>query len=82
MPCFAECVSVDNQRDIFGRVRHNSHREDRGGVGSFNIETRSLEVRDFKAPTEGVGVVTQMYEILYRHFSEWGDVEDIRYYPN
>lgn len=45
-------------------------------------ETRSLEVRDFKAPTEGVGVVTQMYEILFRHFSEWGDIEDIKFYPN
>lgn len=75
-------MTIDNSRDIFGRQRHDKHREDRGGVGSFMHETRSIEVKDFKAPTEGIGLVTQMYEILYRHFSEWGDIEDIRYLPN
>ncbi|KAL4477410.1 hypothetical protein ABPG74_002560 [Tetrahymena malaccensis] len=82
VPSLAECMTIDNSRDVFGRQRHDKHREDRGGVGSFMYETRSIEIKDFKAPTEGIGVITQMYEILYRHFSEWGDIEDIKYLPN
>ena len=43
-------MAIDNSRDIFGRARHSSHREDRGGIGSFMNDTKSLEVNDFKCP--------------------------------
>lgn len=39
-------------------------------------ETRVLEVQDFKIP-EGADPIGQMYEILWRHFSIWGMIEDI-----
>ncbi|EGR27983.1 hypothetical protein IMG5_185660 [Ichthyophthirius multifiliis] len=54
VPSFSECLTIDNSRDVFGRARHSQHREDRGGVGSFLQDTRSLEVNDFKCPPEGV----------------------------
>lgn len=51
------------------------------GVGSFSKETRAIYVSDFRIPNNDNGV-TQMYEVLLRHFSMWGEVEDINILPN
>ncbi len=81
VPSRAECQLVDNSRDIFGRPRFATHRDDRGGVGSFMCETRTLEVSDFKIPSSS-DPLAQMYEILWRHFSVWGIIEDINVNQN
>lgn len=41
------------------------------GVGSFAKETKAIYVSDYKLPNNENGV-TQMYEIILRHFSLWG----------
>jgi len=46
-----ECQQIDSSRDIFGRARFQSHREDMSGVGSFMHETRTLLVKEFRMPT-------------------------------
>lgn len=47
------------------------------GVGSFLKESRTLYVTDFKI-LQGTGDNNaEMYEILFRHFGLWGDIEDI-----
>jgi hypothetical protein len=51
------------------------------GVGSFAKETRAIYVSDYKLPNNNNGV-TQLYEILLRHFSLWGEVEDINILPH
>lgn len=96
VPSLQECQTVDHTRDIFGRARHASHREDMAGVGSFMNETRTLMVTEFKIVNSSGSSslnsnqlqggtedgLTQMYETLYRHFQEWGELEDIKLLPN
>jgi hypothetical protein len=39
-------ANEDNLRDVFGRARHATHKEDNTGIGSFNKECRTLLVTD------------------------------------
>jgi hypothetical protein len=43
------------------------------GVGSFAKETKAIYVSDYRLPNSNNGV-TQLYEVLLRHFSLWGEV--------
>jgi hypothetical protein len=36
----------DNLRDVFGRARHATHKEDHTGIGSFNKECRTLLITE------------------------------------
>lgn len=47
------------------------------GIGSFLKESRTLYVTDFKILQGSGDNNAEMYEILFRHFSLWGDIEDI-----
>ena len=80
IPTLEECQQIDQVRDIFGRARFAEHREDMEGVGAFLKECRTLYVTDFRMPN-GNDPIGQMYEILWRHFSPWGDIEDINVHP-
>lgn len=80
IPTYEECTHIDQVRDVFGRTRHASHRDDMAGVGSFMKECRTLLVSDYKMPN-GNDPLKQMYEILFRHFSAWGEVENININP-
>ena len=51
------------------------------GVGSFAKETKAIYVSDYRLPSNENGV-TQMYEILLRHFTLLGDLEDINILPH
>ena len=51
------------------------------GVGSFAKETKALFVSEYRLPYGEQGV-TQMYEVLLRHFSMWGEVEDVNILPH
>jgi len=80
IPTFEECDQIDQAKDIFGRPRFSTHREDMDGIGSFLKDTRTIGVTDFKMPG-GNDPIASMYEILWRHFSPWGDIEDINLHP-
>ena len=80
-PTMQECLHVEQSRDIFGRARFANLREDMGGVGSFLKECRTLYICDFRLPSTGNDPQSQMYEILWRHFSVWGEIEDINLIP-
>ena len=80
IPTYEECSQIDQAKDIFGRPRYSTHREDMDGIGTFLKDTRTLHVTDFKMPT-GNDPIASMYEILWRHFSPWGDIEDINLHP-
>ncbi|EKE41788.1 hypothetical protein ENUP19_0139G0007 [Entamoeba nuttalli] len=64
-------------KDIFGRERHLTERDDMGGIGRFSKENRTLYVSGFK----GNLPPQQIEEILRRHFGEWGELEYIRVLP-
>jgi Torus domain len=80
MPSLADCNRIAPIKDIFGRSRHANHREDMGGIGCFQKECRTLYVGDLKIPP-GEDPVEQLNEMLWRHFSLWGRVEDITLIP-
>lgn len=57
--------------DCFGRDRFSDYRDDMGGVGSFLRQNRTLYIGR-------VNIRDDMEEIVYRHFSEWGEIDRIR----
>ena len=45
VPNHDDCeVERDNLRDVFGRSRHATHKENHEGVGSFNKECRTIYI--------------------------------------
>jgi len=50
------------------------------GTGTFLKESKTLCVKDFRMP-EGNDPLVSMYEILWRHFSPFGEIEDINIQP-
>ena len=68
-------AKLDVTRDCFGRERHEDVREDQSGVGSFSADSetaRTLYVGGMASPRSSI------HETVYRHFSEWGKVENVR----
>mgnify|MGYP001806626794 CR=1 FL=1 len=49
-----EQANSDNLRDVFGRSRHATHKEDNSGIGSFNKECRTLMITDIQLPSDSV----------------------------
>lgn len=50
------------------------------GIGNYMKESRTLKVKDFCVPTEKE-IVLAGYEMLLRHFSCWGEIEDLYFLP-
>lgn len=57
--------------DVFGRERHDEHRDDFGGVGSMRSDSRTLFVGRIQ-PTP------DMQTIVEKHFRAWGDIDLIK----
>jgi hypothetical protein len=79
IPSLKECEAVIQSQDIFGRSRHARFRDDMQGIGSFMNETRTLYISDFNMP-HGDQAVSIMYEILWRYFNVFGEIEVIFLY--
>mmetsp|Transcript_24081 Transcript_24081/g.54034 ORF Transcript_24081/g.54034 Transcript_24081/m.54034 type:complete len:488 (+) Transcript_24081:71-1534(+) len=69
---------LDMLHDIFGRDRHASDRDDMRGTGNFNKNNRTLYVGGLKI-LHGTDAA---HKSLLRHFSEWGEIEQLRIIPN
>ena len=82
VPSLEECLKVDHNKDVFGRVRFSSHRRDNAGIGSFLKETRTLKVSEFCVPVGCPNSTEATYEMLWRHFGQWGTIEDIFLVPS
>lgn len=65
-------------RDIFGRERHNSDKQDMRGTGNFNKESRTLYIGGLNLRRG----TAEAFKTLLRHLSEWGEVEQLRLIPN
>ena len=75
IPTPEDDARCDELFDCFGRQRHNKHRDDMSGVGSFMKPCRTLYI---------AGIVKQKYEpqktleeALWKHFGEWGEIENV-----
>ena len=51
VPSIEDSQAVDQTKDIFGRARFSSFREDMKGVGSFAKETKALYISDYRLPS-------------------------------
>lgn len=61
-------------RDCFCRERHKDVRDDQSGVGSFTADdetSRTLYVG-------GISKTPNMHSVVYKHFKEWGDIDNVR----
>ena len=79
VPNHEDCTHEnDNIRDIFGRARHASHKNDMTGIGSFNKECRTVYITGVQMTMSG-GLNPQKAatQKLYSIFSPWGEIEDI-----
>lgn len=66
--------NLDTMKDCFGRERHDDVRDDQSGVGSFTADdetSRTLYVG-------GISKSPSMHSVVYKHFQEWGDIDNIR----
>jgi hypothetical protein len=59
--------------DIFGRERHRTDRDDMGGIGSFERNSRTLYLGGLRI-TSG----SNTEDIVRKHFGEFGTIEFIR----
>jgi len=72
-PTIGDQMRLPKSKDCFGRDRHATHRDDMSGVGNFMQDTKTLYVGRIKPLPHD-----ENYEMVYRHFSEWGDLEECR----
>ena len=67
--------------DVFGRERHATHRDDMGGVGSFQKNSRTLYVGQLKTTpfeeSEGGGGASALKKSVQKHFGEFGEIEQV-----
>jgi hypothetical protein len=80
VPNKVEAEKIENLRDVFGRSRFATHRNDMGGVGTFTRDCRTLYVSDLKM-IDSANPIKEMIRIIYDNFSPWGEIEDINYIP-
>jgi len=72
-PTVGDQMRLPKSKDCFGRDRHATHRDDMSGVGNFMQDTRTLYVGRIRPLPHD-----ENYEMVYRNFSEWGDLEEVR----
>ena len=84
VPLAADEGRADVMHDVFGRERHAAHRDDMGGVGSFQKNSRTLYVGQLKTtPYEDAdgsgdsGGAQRLKKVVARHFGEFGEVEHV-----
>ena len=78
MPNHDDCLAeADNLRDVFGRTRHASHKDNMTGIGSFNKECRTIFVHGIPVPQEEENPLKAATQLIYKLFSKWGEIEDI-----
>ncbi|TMW63767.1 hypothetical protein Poli38472_002708 [Pythium oligandrum] len=74
LPTMADETRIGMMHDCFGRERHATDRDDMNGVGNFTRNSRTLYVGGLKNVSEGS---KQVEKTLWKHFGEWGEVENI-----
>lgn len=85
-----ELAEKDNLRDVFGRARHATHKDNNQGIGSFNKECRTILVSRIKLDPEATQgkaqammqsnmTTKEVVRLIYEHFCSWGEIEDIHF---
>ncbi len=77
-----DLIHEENAKDVFGRTRHATIKEDRTGIGSFNRNCRAINICNMKVPESAGSQTRDTVKLLYDEFSKWGEIEDIKFYPH
>jgi hypothetical protein len=78
-------TTQDNLRDIFGRTRHATHKDNFEGVGSFSKECDTLCITKIKLTEKGAfhdsnGLTSKdIVRLIYEHFSPYGEISDVHF---
>lgn len=78
VPVISDCgrLERDAAKDVFGRPRNAEHSDDMSGVSSLHDPSRTLYVSGLvRGPYEASRKTLD--ECVKRHFSEWGEVENV-----
>lgn len=75
VPLPEDDAKCDELFDCFGRQRHNKHKDDMTGVGSFMKPCRTLFVGNLLK--HKYTTPKQLEDTLWRHFCEWGELESL-----
>ena len=75
IPTQDDDAKCDELFDCFGRSRHNKHRDDMNGVGSFAKPCRTLYVGNIIK--QNYATPKDLEDVLLKHFSEWGEIENL-----
>ena len=67
----------DNIKDVFGRARHATHKDDQTGIGCFTKDCKTLFIQGVAIPTDVPEPTKAITAKLYGIFSQWGEIEDI-----
>ena len=76
-----DILNEENSKDVFGRTRHATIKEDLSGIGSFNRNCRTISACEMKVPESTATPVRDTVKLLYDEFSKWGEIEDIKFIP-
>lgn len=79
IPTAADDGAWDSLHDCFGRERHQTHREDMAGVGSFGSDCRTLYVGGIKKTA--AKTVEQLEALVRTSFEAWGELENLNFIP-
>lgn len=74
LPTMADETRIGMMHDCFGRERHATDRDDMSGVGNFTRNSRTLYVGGIRPAGDQS---KQLEQTLWKHFGEWGEVENI-----
>jgi hypothetical protein len=75
IPTLEDDAKCDELFDCFGRQRHNKHRDDMTGTGSFLKPCRTLFVGGLQKHKYDPPQLLE--SALWKHFGEWGEVEHV-----
>lgn len=67
-------ANLETTKDCFGRERHEHVRDDQSGVGSFSADPKTART----LYVGGISVTPDVQPIVYKHFREWGEIDNVR----
>ena len=76
IPSILDDATLPTMKDVFGRDRHATDKEDMGGAGNFMTNSRTVYVGGLRAAAAGEEA-RALESALWAQFGEWGEVENI-----
>lgn len=76
-----DLVYEENAKDVFGRTRHDTFKEDLSGIGCFKGSCRAISVCEMKVPENTATPARDTVKMLYDEMAKWGEIENIKFVP-